>query len=69
MSTIKERMKSAGVVILTPCATCARRDLKNTLRCDAYPFGIPTAILSGKTQHREPFPGDHGLTYQPREQP
>ena len=35
--------------------------------CEAYPDGIPEATLKGKVDHKTPYPGDHGLTFLPRD--
>lgn len=36
-------------------------------RCDAFPDGegIPVAILMADHDHREPFPGDRGIRFEP----
>lgn len=36
--------------------------------CDAYPAlgGVPPEILTGRVSHDEPYPGDHGLTRDPK---
>ena len=59
------------VVGLAPlCARCAhldRRSSKPGLVCAAYPDGIPEAILWGEHDHREPYPGDNGIRFEPIE--
>jgi len=37
-----------------------------TLRCEAYPDGIPEAIVMNEVDHRAPQPGDRGLRYDPK---
>lgn len=59
-------IKFNGFTTVTPCTTCARRDEKDSLKCEAFPLGIPRVILEGENQHLEPFPGDHGLQYLPK---
>lgn len=45
------------------CQTCARRDTVIFSRCEAFPEGIPSAILKGEHDHKSPYPGDGGVTY------
>jgi hypothetical protein len=40
-----------------------------TRTCTAFPDGIPDALWWAYHGHREPFPGDHGLLFQPRPLP
>ena len=37
------------------------------MKCEAFPQGIPDAILFSKTNHREPYPGDHGIQFEAKE--
>jgi len=33
------------------------------MRCEAFPEGVPSAILLNQVDHHLPFPGDHGLMF------
>lgn len=51
---------------VSQCMRCARLD-KNSdeARCEAFPDGIPDAILANDVDHRKPYEGDHGLQFVP----
>ena len=35
------------------------------IACDAYPDGVPDAILDNEWDHRQPVEGDNGLQFVP----
>jgi len=35
------------------------------LRCKAFPDGIPGEILDGKHDHKNAYPGDNGIRFEP----
>lgn len=39
-----------------------------SLKCKAFPHGIPETILHGRWDHRELFEGDNGILYEPENQ-
>jgi hypothetical protein len=47
------------------CTFCKHFDHANPLarKCAAFPKGIPLPIWLGENDHREPFPGDHGIRF------
>jgi hypothetical protein len=47
-----------------PCVGCRFYD-QPEWNCRAFPHGIPEEIRRGEHQHREPFPGDGGIQYEP----
>lgn len=50
---------------ISMCLVC--RFYRKAQRCEAFPSRIPQAILIGKVDHRTRFPGDHGITFLPKE--
>ena len=51
------------------CWTCRHYDERARVRCAAFPDGIPLPIQWGEFDHRQPFPGDNGIRYEPVENP
>jgi len=36
--------------------------------CQAFPQGVPDAILTNEHDHREQYPGDNGIRFEPLEE-
>jgi len=45
------------------CPLCAH--YVGDLSCEAFPDGIPVAILQGDYDHSDPYPGDNGIQFEP----
>lgn len=45
------------------CAQC--RFYSEGIKCRAFPEGIPKAILSGRHNHKKPYPNDRGFQFDP----
>ena len=51
------------------CMRCKHFKPEQGYFCDAYPEFpnvIPDAILEGEADHRQLYPGDHGIRWEPR---
>ncbi|NCC95668.1 MAG: hypothetical protein EOM02_02400 [Synergistales bacterium] len=50
----------------TICDLCSRRESgKDARECEAFPDGIPPEISRGYFDHRESYPGDNGIRFEP----
>ncbi len=47
----------------SPCFPCRNYLREHT--CKAFPDGIPREILDGANDHHQPYPGDHGIQFEP----
>jgi hypothetical protein len=52
---------------LPPCVLCQRIRPRPSggWCCRAFPDAIPAPLLEGRFDHRRPFPGDHGIRFEP----
>ena len=50
------------------CLDCTHfhEDNEEALTCDAFPDGIPDAIIFSEHDHREPYERDNGIRFEPR---
>ena len=56
-----------GYRVLGRCHLCKHK-FAGKPGCKAFPDGIPYEILTaGDTAHSEPYPGDHGLRFEPQD--
>jgi hypothetical protein len=74
MATTKEQDRNLRDVAeelfgYSPCLHCKRfiRDVMAEDHCPAFPDKIPDEIFMGRNLHKEPYPGDHGILFQPDE--
>ena len=52
----------------TQCIRCKHFLLSTQFNCDAFPERIPHEIFVGKVSHKKPYPGDHGIQFEPIEE-
>lgn len=45
------------------CLLCVH--YRGEIQCDAFPDRIPEEVMTGEHDHREPYPGDHGIRFEP----
>jgi len=48
------------------CICCSH--YRRLLTCDAFPDGIPEVIHDDRFDHRNPYPGDHGIRFRAKEE-
>ncbi len=52
---------------LPACLFCRhlRPDPGDPLTCEAFPDGVPDPIRDGRVNHRDAYPGDRGMRFEP----
>jgi hypothetical protein len=48
------------------CRECRHRIGHDYLACSAFPDRIPREIWNGERDHTTPYPGDHGVRFEPK---
>lgn len=51
-------------IVPVQCHACTHYRRKAPGTCDAFPGGIPAAVLSYGADHRLPVAGDHGVRFE-----
>ena len=63
---LKPSTSQEGPVPATQCDRCAFR-VHGKAVCVAFPWGIPAEIKEGRIDHTQPYPGDGGFRFVPRQ--
>ena len=63
MGNLTKQSESDGIYYNPICNNYMYNKLDGN--CFAFPNGIPKEILLGKRDHKKPFPGDHGIRFEP----
>ena len=54
-------------VLMPICLVCRHFQRGPGYRCKAYPDGIPEPIIDNAADHREPYDGDGGIQFAPKD--
>jgi hypothetical protein len=56
-----------AMINTSDCHYCVHAEIgkDGSAACSAFPGGIPEPILRGDVKHDQPYPGDHGILFEP----
>ena len=57
------------MIFSSNCINCKHWEIHSDdlYQCKAFPDGIPPEIWTGKISHDNPYEGDHGIQFEPKE--
>ena len=47
------------------CTFCRHNNKQDWRKCQAFPDGVPAEIWNGDNDHRQAYPGDNGIQFDP----
>ncbi len=64
--TPSEKFKADPEEIIVPQCSKCKHYLPGTMKCHAFPNGMPNQISSNEFNHVNPYPGDNGIRFEPK---